>query len=283
MTMNSTDIRPGHRSGTRNPAFGALDLRVAPVDGPVAFGGDLSAPTLRAAYGHGLYPFPAATVEQQLVNELTYEPDVHAGRVRQLCGDGDPYSVAWLSPDPRPLIFCDGARLQRSLRQQLRNKVDWTTTVDSCFEQVVLACRVDRAVTWLTDELIASLCRLHADGDAHSVEVWDGDELVGGTFGVQTGAVVSADSQFTRRTGAGKVAVTELVRRFGEAGGVAVDVQRDSAHVRLLGARPVPRMDHLGLLRTPAAVRPLATEPLPARRLATSPADSGERHADQRA
>jgi len=259
--MNTTDI------GSR-VTWMSLDLTAAPADGPVAFGADLAADTLRTAYRHGLYPFPTATVEHQFVNELTYEPEVLTGRVRLLGGTAEPYSIAWYSPDPRPLIFCDGARVQRSLRQQLRNKVDWITTVDRCFEQVVTACRIDRAETWLTDELVANLCHLQETGYAHSVEVWEDDELIGGTFGVRAGAVFSADSQFTRRTGAGKVAVADLTRRFGDSGGVAVDVQRDGDHVRLLGARPVSRRHYLDLLRAHARTRVLDTRPLPARRLA---------------
>ena len=71
--------------------------------------------------------------------------------------------------------------------------------------------------------------------------MWDGDELVGGTFGVRVGGVFSADSQFTLRSGAAKVAVACLVRRVAESGGVAVDVQHDGDHARLIGAVPDAR------------------------------------------
>lgn len=143
-------------------------------------------------------------------------------------------------PDPRPVIPVAEARVRRSLRRQLRG-VNWTTTADVCFERVAVQCREGRTEYWLTDELLASLTRLHECGYAHSVEVWDGDELIGGVYGVRIGGVFSADSQFTLRSGAGKAAVAELTRRFAEAGGIAVDVQRDSDHTRLLGARRSPR------------------------------------------
>jgi leucyl/phenylalanyl-tRNA---protein transferase len=247
--------------------WASLDLHNAPADGGlVAFCDDLTATALLDAYRCGLYPFPAATIEHQLVNELTYEAEVATGRVRVL---GDPvtaYAVAWCSPDPRPLILTNGARVQRSMRPRLRS-VSWTTTVNACFERVVEQCRADRSDSWLTDELMASLCHLHQEGHAHSVEVWDGNELVGGTYGIRLGNVFSADSQFTRRSGAGKVAVADLTRRFADAGGVAVDVQRDGDHVRLLGARPVPRRAYLELLHAPAAAGELATDEMPARRL----------------
>ncbi|MCP3817857.1 leucyl/phenylalanyl-tRNA--protein transferase [Streptomyces sp. A3M-1-3] len=249
-------------------AWESFDPAAAPTDGPVAFGDDLRPQSLLGAYRQGLYPFPAATVEHQLLNEMSYESEVAAGRVKILPGSREPYSVAWCSPDPRPLILVDQARVQRSLRQQLRSRTDWTTTVDVCFERVAAQCRAGRTERWLTDELLASLCRLHELGYAHSVEVWDGGELVGGTFGVRIGTVFSADSQFTLRSGAGKVAVADLTRRFAEAGGAAIDVQHDGDHVRLLGARPVPRSHYLDLLGTPLGGSPLPTGPLPARRLA---------------
>jgi leucyl/phenylalanyl-tRNA--protein transferase len=241
-----------------------LDLTEAPADGPVAFHDDLTPETLLDAYRHGLYPFPADTEEQKILSEMTYE-----GRVPVLGDSADPYAVAWCSPDPRPVIFVDEVHLQRSLRKQLRNKVDWTTTVDSCFERVVRQCRVGREPRWLTDPLVASLVRLHESGHAHSVEVWDGDDLVGGTFGVRIGGVFSADSQFTLASGASKVAIACLVRRMAESGGVAVDVQHDGDHARLLGAVPIPRSRYLELLReNGSSAAALPADPLPARGLA---------------
>ncbi|XVV05155.1 leucyl/phenylalanyl-tRNA--protein transferase [Actinosynnema sp. CA-248983] len=238
-----------------------LDLADAPAEGPVAFRDDLSPQTLLAAYRHGLYPFPADTEEQKIVNEFAY------GEVPAL-GE-DPYAVAWCSPDPRPVIFADRLRVQRSLRQQLRNKVEWTTTVNTCFEQVVQHCRAGREPRWLTDRLVRGLVALHGAGHAHSVEVWEGDELVGGTFGVRIGGVFSADSQFTKRSGAAKVAVACLVRRVAESGGVAVDVQHDGDHAKLIGAVPVPRAEYLALLRDHgSAVGEMPTRTLPARSLA---------------
>jgi leucyl/phenylalanyl-tRNA--protein transferase len=249
--------------GTVTP-WRTFDLAGAPAEGPVAFHNDLSPHTLLDAYRHGLYPFPNEGDEQKIMIELTYE-----GRVPVLGESQDPYAVAWCSPDPRPVIFVDQVRIQRSLAKQLRNKVEWTTTLDACFERVVLQCRKGREPRWLTDELVASLRRLHEEGHAHSVEVWEGDELVGGTFGVRIGGVFSADSQFTLRSGAAKVAIACLVRRVAESGGVAVDVQHDGDHARLIGAVPVPRAQYLDLLRVHgSASGAMPSDPLPARGLA---------------
>src|SRR6476469_174448 len=238
-----------------------LELASAPDDGPVAFRDDLSPAVLLDAYRHGLYPFPAETEEQKILSEVSYEGFVPAF-------GADPYGVAWCSPDPRPVIRAGRARVQRSLRQQLR-KVDWTTTLDVCFDRVVEHCRAGRAPQWLTDRLVAGLLALHAEGHAHSVEAWDGDQLIGGTFGVRVGGVFSADSQFTLVSGAAKVAVACLVRRVADAGGVAVDVQHDGNHAKLIGAEPVPRADYLALLAKHANDGgELPAGRLPARRLA---------------
>lgn len=244
-----------------------LDLASAPAGGPVMFHADLSPACLLSAYRHGLFPFPSDKPEHAMVNEITFEGEVAAGRVP--AAGANPYAVGWWSPDPRPVIRADRPRVQRSLRQQLRNKVEWTTTLDTRFEQVLENCRARRQSRWLTDPLVDSLVALHETGHAHSVEVWEGDDLVGGTFGVRVGAVFSADSQFTLRSGAGKVAVVDLLRRFADAGGVAVDVQHDGAHARLLGATATPRADYLDLLRRHVDDdAPLTPGALPARRLA---------------
>lgn len=238
-----------------------LDLASAPADGPVAFRDDLSPSVLLDAYRHGLYPFPADTEEQKILSELSYEGLVPAF-------GADPYGVAWCSPDPRPVIDVRQARVQRSLRQQLR-RVGWTTTLNACFGTVVEHCRTGRSPQWLTNQLVDGLLELHAAGHAHSVEVWDGDELVGGTFGVRIGGVFSADSQFMLRSGAAKVAVACLVRRVADAGGVAVDVQHAGDHATLIGAVSVPRAEYLALLsrhRDDASALPSGR--LPARRLA---------------
>ncbi|WP_123747986.1 leucyl/phenylalanyl-tRNA--protein transferase [Saccharothrix texasensis] len=259
-----TNRLPTHHATT----WGLLDLTGAPSEGPVAFRDELSPTALFDAYRHGLFPFPASSPEQRFVHEIVSEADVAAGLIQVFDG-GDPYSVAWCSPDPRPVIFAASARIQRSLRQQLRNKVVWTTTLDRAFERVVEQCRADRESQWLTDDLVNGVIGLREAGHAHSVEVWEGEELVGGTFGVLVGGVFSADSQFTRRSGAGKVAVFDLMRRLADAGGIAVDAQHDGAHARLLGAAPIPRADYLALLREHAGDPVvLSTDALPAARLA---------------
>nr|WSY53975.1 leucyl/phenylalanyl-tRNA--protein transferase [Streptomyces sp. NBC_00886] len=250
----------------------ALDVLEAAPDGPVAFSADLSPTGLLAAYRAGVYPFPASDEYTRALNEVVFADLVEAGRIR-LVGEesADPYAVSWWSPDPRPVLPVSATHLGRSLARRLRNRLPWSTSLDRRFERVVRECRADRVPLWLTDELIESLVRLHDLGHAHSVEVWEDGELVGGVFGLRVGSVFSMDSMFFHRPGASKVAVTDLAARFAQAGGELLDAQWDSPHVRSLGGVLVPREQYLRhLCRTADDSLPMPTATLPARRLAQS-------------
>ncbi|MER7703697.1 leucyl/phenylalanyl-tRNA--protein transferase [Kitasatospora sp. NPDC097605] len=264
--------------------FATLDVDRAPADGPAAFGADLAPATLLAAYRRGLFPLPAADPYASAFNEARSEAAVAAGRVPLLPGpdhggdgggpDGgpggaDPYALAWWSPDPRPLLAADGVQLGRKLSRLLRNRLDWWTTADQAFEEVLAACAEGREPPWLTPELQEALTGLHRLGAAHSAEVWQDGELIGGVFGIASGPVLSLDSMFHRRPDAARVAVADLAARFAAAGGRLLDAQWDSPHVRSLGAAPQPRSRYLAALAEDAGpLHPLDTSLLPAARLA---------------
>ncbi|MBV2156466.1 leucyl/phenylalanyl-tRNA--protein transferase [Kitasatospora sp. SUK 42] len=248
----------------RASAFDGLDLQRAPADGPVAFGGSLDAGELLAAYGHGLFPLPAADVYASAYNEARYG---EVDGVALLSGVSDPYALAWWSPDPRPVLRPDGVRLPSRLARRLRNGAQWWTTADRAFGEVLAACVAGRQPVWLTEELASALVELNARGAAHSVEVWEGDELVGGVFGVAVGPVLSLDSMFHRRSDAARVAVADLGARFGAAGGRLLDAQWDGPHVRSLGAAPMGRSRYLAELVSTVRAGPLPTGRLPVARL----------------
>jgi leucyl/phenylalanyl-tRNA--protein transferase len=244
-------------------------LKAAP-DGPVAFSADLSPASLLAAYRAGVYPFPASDEYTRALNEVVFADQVQEGRI-PLVGEepADPFAVSWWSPDPRPVLPVSAAHLSRSLARRLRNGLSWSTSLNQEFERVVRECRGDRVPLWLTEELIATLLHLHELGHAHSVEVWEDGNLVGGVFGLRIGSVFSMDSMFFQRPGASKVAVSDLAARFAQAGGELLDAQRDSPHVRDLGGIPMPREQYVRCLRRTARDSlPMPTATLPARRLA---------------
>ncbi|MFB7476207.1 leucyl/phenylalanyl-tRNA--protein transferase [Kitasatospora sp. NPDC056184] len=267
--------------------FAALDVARAPADGPAAFGADLAPGTLLAAYRRGLFPLPAADAYASAFNEARAEEAVASGEVVLLPGPdhgADPYALAWWSPDPRPLLAADGVRLARKLSRLLRNRLDWWTTADQAFGDVLAACAEGREPPWLTPELQEALIGLHRLGAAHSAEVWEDGELVGGVFGIASGAVLSLDSMFNRRPDAARVAVADLAARFAAAGGRLLDAQWDSPHVRSLGAALEPRARYLAALAEDAGpVGPLDTARLPAARLAPERPREPRPHGHRRA
>jgi leucyl/phenylalanyl-tRNA---protein transferase len=139
--------------------------------------------------------------------------------------------------------------VSRSLARTLR-RCGWTTTVDADMEAVIAGCAAGRGDegTWITPQMARAYLRLHDLGWAHSLEVWDGDDLVGGIYGVQVGGVFTGESMFHRVADASKVALLDLATRFREAGGELLDVQLVTPHLARLGAREVARSHFLELL-----------------------------------
>ncbi|WBP86089.1 leucyl/phenylalanyl-tRNA--protein transferase [Kitasatospora cathayae] len=248
-------------------AFAALDLRLASGDRPVAFGGTLGPEQLLTAYRHGLFPLPAADEYASAYNEAVHGETVGAGEVALLPGAADPYALAWWSPDPRPVLRPGEVRLPRRLARRLRGAAQWFTTVDAAFGAVLEACAEGRQPAWLTDGLRTALVELNALGAAHSVEVWEDEELIGGVFGVAVWPVLSLDSMFHRRPDAARVAVADLGARFGAAGGRLLDAQWDGPYVRSLGAVPMARSRYLAELAGTPATGTLPGGRLPVARL----------------
>lgn len=255
--------------------FSLLDVATAPTS-LIALGGMLDAATLASAYRAGCFPWPdpehpgggppdrtAARAARRLVRR---------GIVPLLPGpDG---LVPWCSPEPRAVLLVDEVVVRKSLRARLRS-CGWTATVDAAFDDVVAGC-ADRAEgTWITARMAQAYGQLHRRPledrpvGAHSVEVWDGEELVGGLYGVLVGQVFCGESMFHRERDASKVALVELASRVVEAGGRLIDVQQETAHLSSLGQVRVARADYLAVL---AALRDrpaqLATARRPVARLA---------------
>ena len=237
-----------------------------PGDQPVAFCADLSPASVLGGYRRGIVPIPAATEFIRTRNEVMYEDEVAAGAIAIVGEPDDPYWVAWWSPEPRLVIEGDGVHLGRNVRKRLRTD-GLVTTADTAFPLVAEECRAGREPRWLTDPLLGSLLELHAAGWAHSIEVWLGDDLVGGALGIGIGEVLSGDSLFGRHPGAAAIAVADMWARLTEAGGKDIDAQWDTPFLRSLGAAPVPREHFLAVLDRSAAPVPLPREPLPAKRL----------------
>ena len=195
------------------------DPRTIPGDAPFAYGANYEPGVLIDAYRNGIFPWP-------------YD-------------DGEVY---WWSPDPRAVIFPERLHVSRSLRQTLR-RAGLRCTFDAAFVDVMRGCAEPRDTgSWITPGYMDGYARLHELGAAHSVEVWDGDALVGGLYGVVSGAVFTGESMFHRRTDASKVALVALRDRVVQQGGGIIDCQLPTDHLASLGAESIPRAEFLDLL-----------------------------------
>lgn len=212
----------------------------------VALGGTLNAETLVGAYRAGCFPWPATGPYEESLDRDARRL-VRRGEVPLLPGT-DPSGVLmpWMSPHPRPVLLPDQVVVSRSLRKRLR-QCGWETTMDQAFDGVIAGC-ADRESTWITAGMQSAYRALHRAGVAHSLEVWSGDDLVGGLYGIQTGRVFAGESMFHRTADASKVAVVDLCQRCVEAGIVVIDTQDESPHMASLGQVLMYRDDYIDVL-----------------------------------
>jgi leucyl/phenylalanyl-tRNA--protein transferase len=193
--------------------------RLATQEGLLAIGGDLSAERLLLAYRQGIFPWYS---------------------------DDEP--ILWWSPDPRLVLYPNEFHLSRSLEKSIR-RGEFGLTFDRAFERVIRECgRVRRETgegTWLVAEMVAAYCGLHQAGFAHSVEVYQGDHLAGGLYGVSLGRCFFGESMFTRVSNASKVALAALVAFLRAHNFGLIDCQVTTGHLQRMGAREIPRKIYL--------------------------------------
>lgn len=193
--------------------------------GMVAIGGDLSVERLLLAYEHGFFPWYAFKYKQ----------------------------IQWFCPKQRFVIFPDEIHVSHSMRT-LMNKHLYRVTFNTAFDQVIRGCstvdnRIDHEGAWLGDDIIAAYTRLHQLGRARSVEVWRGDELMGGLYGVTSGSGFVGESMFSREPNTSKLALIALARQMQEHGGTLIDCQIHTPHLESLGARFISYKDYITTLK----------------------------------
>ena len=214
--------RPGSDSSfTLHPSSLFPDPRRSRGD-VIAVGDDLSIETLRDAYRHGIFPWPH-----------------------------DELPLPWFSPRRRTLLFFDELHVSRSLRRGQKQS-PFTFTIDSDFLAIIRACagtpRGEDEGTWIGADIIAGYTRLHQAGDAHSIEVWQDDEIVGGLYGVDSGGVFTGESMFHTMPDASKLALLFLIDHLRGRGATWLDCQVMTPHMRALGAREIARAEFLDRL-----------------------------------
>lgn len=189
--------------------------------GMVAFGGDLSSERLLLAYQSGIFPWYS---------------------------QGEP--IVWYSPNPRMVLFPDKLKVSKSMRQ-LMKKNTFKVTFNTAFSQVIANCKaINREAqgetgTWITDEMEEAYNKLHELGVAKSVEVWKGDELVGGLYGLEINSIFCGESMFSKMSNASKVAFIHLVQTKKYK---LIDCQIYNDHLASLGAEEISREEFLEFL-----------------------------------
>lgn len=197
-----------------NEAFPDVAAALDEPNGLLAAGGDLSPRRLLDAYRHGIFPWYSR---------------------------GEP--ILWWSPDPRMVFATNRIHVSTKLRRFLRD-CDWTIRADTAFAEVMRACAAPRPkqpTTWITRAMFDAYCELHRLGHAHSFEVWSGNEMAGGIYGVAVGRMFFGESMFSARSNGSKVALLGLCRMLDAWGFPWLDAQVRSGHLVSLGAIEMPR------------------------------------------
>lgn len=207
--------RPALLSIDPNAPFPPADCALRQPDGLLAIGGDLSPERLLNAYRHGIFPWYS---------------------------EGQP--ILWWTPDPRMVFRTDAVRLSSRFRRSLRQS-RWQLHADTAFAEVVARCaqspRPGQDGTWITGAMRAAYLDLHRRGYAHSVEVFEGERLVGGIYGVAMGRMFFGESMFSAESGGSKAALAGLAHRLRAWGWPLIDAQVENGHLLSLGAESWPR------------------------------------------
>ncbi len=162
----------------------------------------------------------------------------------------DDPELFWVEPDIRGIIPLHDFHVSRSLAKAMR-RTPFEIRFNTAFEAVMVGCAAeapDRPSTWINATIRRLYTELHAIGHAHSVEAWEGEELVGGLYGVSLGAAFFGESMFSRRTNASKICLVSLVERLKTSGFVLLDTQFTTDHLKSFGAIDVPKADYAAML-----------------------------------
>ncbi|GAA3982214.1 leucyl/phenylalanyl-tRNA--protein transferase [Mucilaginibacter dorajii] len=192
---------------------------LAEPDGLLAVGGDLSTQRLVLAYQHGIFPWYS-----------------------------DESPILWYSPHERFVLYPQELKISKSMRQIMRLG-KFNITSNTCFADVIKACstapREGQDGTWITDDMMNAYIALYTAGYAHSVEVWEGEVLVGGLYGIWVGDVFCGESMFSRVSNASKMALIYLCQsgKFN-----LIDCQVHTDHLESMGARMISREQYIAVL-----------------------------------
>ena len=201
------------------------DPHLGEDDGLIAVGGDLSVDRLLLAYSYGFFPW------------YSYR---------------DQSEPQWFCPLQRFVIFPGEIHVSHSMRQLLRRQ-EYELTINCDFDGVIRGCataqnRNQQDGAWLGPDMIEAYTEMHRQGFAASVEVWRGDELVGGLYGINIGKAFFGESMFSLAPSASKLALIHLARYFGSLGGKLIDCQFETPHLRTMGGQHISYEEYLRII-----------------------------------
>lgn len=202
--------------------FPPISAALLEPNGLLAMGGDLQPQRILAAYRRGIFPW---------------------------YGDGDP--ILWWSPQPRCVLKPQDIKRSRSLQKTLRHK-GFTISFDQAFTQVIGACRAstpNRPSTWINPQMQQAYTQLFQLGYAHSVEVWQDQQLQGGLYGLSLGRIFFGESMFSRARDASKIALVALCEALVQANYLLIDCQVANPHLLSMGATLMDRCEFENYLR----------------------------------
>ncbi|CAM3826251.1 leucyl/phenylalanyl-tRNA--protein transferase [Sphingobacterium prati] len=200
----------------------------AEEDGLLAIGGDLSADRLLLAYSNGIFPWFS-----------------------------DDTPILWYAPNPRFVLYPSKIKVSKSMAACIR-KNTFSISVDRDFDAVIKSCsainRKDQQGTWITKDMIKAYTTLYTMGYAHAVEVWQGELLVGGLYGVLINGVFCGESMFSRVPNASKAALIYLAQEIELR---LIDCQFHTPHLESMGGEYLSFSDYLAILTNPRYEQPL--------------------------
>ncbi|KAA3509949.1 leucyl/phenylalanyl-tRNA--protein transferase [Agrobacterium rosae] len=167
-----------------------------------------------------------------------------------MADSADDPELFWVEPEMRGIIPLDDFHVSKSLAKAIRKR-QFDIRFDTDFDGVMAGCAAeapDRPSTWINKTIRKLYVELHEIGHAHSVEAWEGDELVGGLYGVSLGSAFFGESMFSRRTNASKICLVHLVEHLREKGFTLLDTQFTTEHLKTFGAIDVPKVEYAKIL-----------------------------------
>lgn len=194
----------------------------ADADGLLAMGGNLAPECIIHAYQNGIFPW--------------YEGE----------------TILWWCPDPRFVLYPDDLKISKAIKPLL-NKNAFDFTINKAFEKVINNCkevyRTGQYGTWITNEMEAAYNKLHNMGYAHSAEVWQNNELVGGLYGIRIGKIFFGESMFSLVNNASRYCFAKYVAQLKKEEVQLIDCQQETEYLKSMGAKPIPRKDFIQQLQ----------------------------------